>query len=1222
MKQITLLLLILFTLISSALNGQQIVLDNLKAFPTAEGFGENTTGGRGGRIVKVTNLNSNGPGSLDAALRETGPRIIVFTVGGTIIHTGNDYLDIKEANGDVTIAGETAPGGGILIRGAELRISASNVIVRNLRFRQDSITSTESNRDAIKIRGFNETTVNNVIIDHCSISWALDENVAIANAENITFQRSIVSENIKSFLIQRSKNVSVLNTIHALTNERNIRANTVDHLDLTFEQINNLIYGVRFATQPTDGLKVTVENNVYEGSSQVTLGNSNAFNRAAPNPVNGETNTIENSYFYVNGNDIGPYSREIAPNIDPQYVKTTPLYRSSYVPKPTAGLKDTLLLYAGAFPRDSHDIRIINHINSGTGVVAQTGVFPIIAGGTADADTNNNGISDIFENQHNITGDGTGVTIHWDFGAYQVVNNAGYSDLEIYLAWLAKDFDILEKQQVNLNVNGEDLEVTSYPGGPDQGAFEVLENKTTLKLSGNSWKKTDMNYTITPNTVVEFEFKINTLAELHGIGFDSDTSIDFAGTGLPEEFFKLAGTQGVNWDNEDYNNYSTADMNSNDGWKSYSIPLGDYLTGDIAHIVFFGDKDNGDKSLQESFFRNITFREEPSGLLINGEDQEVTSYPGGPDQGAFEVLENGTTLKLSGNSWKKANMNYTITPNTVVEFEFKINILAELHGIGFDSDTSIDFAGTGLPEEFFKLAGTQGVNWDNEDYNNYNTTDMNSNDGWKSYSIPLGDYLTGDIAHIVFFGDKDNGDTSLQESFFRNITFREEPTGILINAIEREVVTYADDNGFNEVLNSGSTLRLYDNSWKRADLNYNITPNTILEFEFKVTGLGEIHGIGVDNDNSFGSNSNQAQFQLAGTQNAPWANQTYRDYTTADMTVNNGWKTYRIPVGDFVTGNFSYVTFIADKDSNPTVQESFFRNINFKECESIFIPDAKFEQVLIEIGADSDGIVNQSICRSDAESVINLDLDKYMAYQDPNADDDEPVDVTGLEAFINLESLKCDSCLGIANLDLSPNVNLKTLRLVVTDVSTLNLSSNTNLESLDIRNNVSLSSLNLANNPNLQVVGLFSNGLTSLNLRNGNNQNITILDVQGNPSLNCVEVDNPSAAAGYSGWFKSSHTLYSADCSVSTNLQSNLINTEVVSPEMIIFPNPAMSKVTIQGMQGKKQIRLIDMTGRVLYETTSSDSEKELDMGAYPNGFYFVQVKGAQKTEILRLVKQ
>ena len=115
------------------------------AFPTAEGFGKNATGGRGGQVIIVTNLNDSGSGSLRAALDATVPRTIVFEVGGTINLNSNIYV----SNGDLTLAGQTAPGDGILIKGGMVQFEESNVIVRYIKFRPGP--TAPSGYDAVSI---------------------------------------------------------------------------------------------------------------------------------------------------------------------------------------------------------------------------------------------------------------------------------------------------------------------------------------------------------------------------------------------------------------------------------------------------------------------------------------------------------------------------------------------------------------------------------------------------------------------------------------------------------------------------------------------------------------------------------------------------------------------------------------------------------------------------------------------------------------------------------------------------------------------------------------------------------------------------------------------------------------------------------------------------------------------------------------------------------------
>ncbi|RZM28165.1 MAG: polysaccharide lyase [Pedobacter sp.] len=170
----------------------------IPAFPGAWGGGMFTSGGRGGQVMAVTNLNDSGKGSLRAALEAKGPRIVVFRVAGTIKVDG----DLNINHPDITIAGQSAPGDGICIAGT-LNINTHNVIVRHLRVRR-----------GVPVGGQGDDNIggnphHHIIIDHCSTSWGMDENISLYRhmrpsfdgktqikdaAENVTVQWTISSE--------------------------------------------------------------------------------------------------------------------------------------------------------------------------------------------------------------------------------------------------------------------------------------------------------------------------------------------------------------------------------------------------------------------------------------------------------------------------------------------------------------------------------------------------------------------------------------------------------------------------------------------------------------------------------------------------------------------------------------------------------------------------------------------------------------------------------------------------------------------------------------------------------------------------------------------------------------------------------------------------------------------------------------------------------------------
>ena len=169
--------------------GAQAQQSQIPAFPGAEGFGMYTTGGRGGTVFHVTSLDDNGgAGTFRKGVESDAARIIVFDVSGTI-HLRR-ALSIK---GNKTILGQTAPGDGICVADYPVDIKGSNVIIRYMRFRLGNKNVANHEGD-----GLGAMDCNNIIVDHCSVSWSIDECLSVYGGKNLTVQWCIASQSLKN----------------------------------------------------------------------------------------------------------------------------------------------------------------------------------------------------------------------------------------------------------------------------------------------------------------------------------------------------------------------------------------------------------------------------------------------------------------------------------------------------------------------------------------------------------------------------------------------------------------------------------------------------------------------------------------------------------------------------------------------------------------------------------------------------------------------------------------------------------------------------------------------------------------------------------------------------------------------------------------------------------------------------------------------------------------
>jgi hypothetical protein len=171
----------------------------LPVIPGSAGYGMETKAGRGGTVYRVTNLKADGAGSLKACIDKTVPRTCIFDVSGTIKLTS----DLIIRNNQIRIAGQTAPSPGIMIRGAGIAVTASDVLIQHIRVRtgDERIGPDPDNRDSLKIQGTSAKPVRNVVIDHCSFSWSIDEIASTWGPhDNITFTNNIFAEPLNESL--------------------------------------------------------------------------------------------------------------------------------------------------------------------------------------------------------------------------------------------------------------------------------------------------------------------------------------------------------------------------------------------------------------------------------------------------------------------------------------------------------------------------------------------------------------------------------------------------------------------------------------------------------------------------------------------------------------------------------------------------------------------------------------------------------------------------------------------------------------------------------------------------------------------------------------------------------------------------------------------------------------------------------------------------------------
>lgn len=433
------------------------------AFPGADGGGKYVTGGRGGKILFVDNLNDKGNGSFRKAIETEGARTIIFRVSGNI--ELQKTIHIK--HGDLTIAGQTAPGDGICLLNYGVRVDADNVIIRFIRIRPGDKMKVEN--DAISgIRN------KNIILDHCSFSWAIDEVASFYDNENFTMQWCIISESL--YQSQHHKGKHGYGGIWGGLNASFHHNLLSDH-----SSRNPRLCGPRYSGFP-ETEKTDLRNNVIYnwGFNSIYGGEEGSYNLVnnyfKPGPATRKKvrsrildltqmfynqrinpDTLHAGWFYISKNIVEGDSEVSADNwnggVQGKGVNETTMAKSKLSsPIPITPIKEddaqtafnrVIQLAGASLSRDKVDQRILNEVKTGiekygssyeggkNGIIDSqndVGGWPELKSTSPLSDSDNDGMPDSWEKENNLNpadaSDNNKKTLDKNYSNIEVYNNS------------------------------------------------------------------------------------------------------------------------------------------------------------------------------------------------------------------------------------------------------------------------------------------------------------------------------------------------------------------------------------------------------------------------------------------------------------------------------------------------------------------------------------------------------------------------------------------------------------------------------------------------------------------------------------------------------------------------------------------------------------------------------------------------------------------------------
>ena len=383
----------------------------LSAFPGAQGWAAHTAGGRGGRVLRVTTLAADGPGSLLEALETHGPRIVVFEVGG-VIDLQRHVLRIREPN--LTIAGQTAPGPGITLIKGGIEIHTHDVVVQHLRVRPGEAGAAKMGGvdfDAITTNGARD-----VIIDHCSLTWATDENLSAsgprftgedpadwreATSRRITFSNNIIAEGLAHSTHgkgEHSKGSLVHDNVAEILIVGNLYAHNYERSPLfkggaSGMIVNNLIYDPGPRALHYNLIAEEWRGQPYQRGRMVAIGNVLRAGPSTPTDLafmmlggSGSLEWYAENNLAVDrlGRPLPEFGRYTTAEVDLVPI-ARPTLPFGVDPMPAAAVQDSVVQNAGArsWDRDPIDARIVANVIEGRGAIIdseqEVGGYPVVA---------------------------------------------------------------------------------------------------------------------------------------------------------------------------------------------------------------------------------------------------------------------------------------------------------------------------------------------------------------------------------------------------------------------------------------------------------------------------------------------------------------------------------------------------------------------------------------------------------------------------------------------------------------------------------------------------------------------------------------------------------------------------------------------------------------------------------------------------------------------------